>query len=344
MASRELFPFGVDGTTGDYAFPAATPEQLAERARRQLAPPNLADLENWRLAGDRRLRRGNAGDLAEAGWGVVFAQDDPLQVEVREALRPLLEHRQAEAGRVKAHYYKECSGAKKGYRANETKDAFLSRFGIGAGPADPERMPYYLLLVGSPELIPFTFQYELDIQYGVGRICFDTVEEYARYARAVVDAEKASPQRPRRAAFFAPCHEDDPNTALSSSGLASPLAAHLKQNSPGWEIRSLLGPEATKPNLLRLLGNDDTPLLLFTAGHGLVYGSNVEYQRALQGALLCNEWPGPKVHQPLLVDHFLAAEDIADIQGVTQRCIYRRLDRAREQLGRRLGGPGFGAS
>jgi len=33
----------------------------------------------------------------------------------------------------------------------------------------------------------------------------------------------------------------------------------------------------------------------------------------------------------------LSAEEIADILGVTRRCIYHRLDRAREQLGRHLG-------
>ncbi|HEX3526955.1 MAG TPA: AAA family ATPase [Thermoanaerobaculia bacterium] len=312
-SANPLFAFGVDGMTGDFAFKPSTAEELADYIRGQAAPPDIEDLERWRLSTRRRLRRGDRGNLAEAGWGVIFAQEEPQEGELRKALQPLLDLRRAQAGLLNSHYYREFRGAK-GYRPGDTKASFLERHGVGPGPGDPNYVPFYLLIIGDPETIPFSFQSELDIQYGVGRLCFDTVGEYANYVRTVVESETLPLQRPRQAAFFAPHHPYDPCTELSSRWLARPLAAYVESHCPSWTVQSLVGPEASKSKLQNLLGGKETPSFLFTASHGLVYPREAEVrQRDFQGALLCDDWPGPEAPPgSLRGDQIFSSRDLTD--------------------------------
>jgi hypothetical protein len=310
MPSPALYFNGLNGETGEYLLPPATPEQLSSLARRGLmTAENLVDAQAWRRQGSRGLRSGDARDLAQAGWGVIFAEKDPDAETVREALAPLLDLRRAQAGRVREHFYREFR-ADRGYHEGDTKRRFLSRHGVGPGAADPDHMPYYLLIVGDPETIPYEFQYQLDMQYAVGRIWFDTIDGYAEYARHVVTAEVSPQPRKRTAAVFAPRHPDDSATELSATQLAAPLAERMAKN-PAWTVHRALGDEATKERLRSLLGGEETPDFLFTAGHGMVFPNGDPRQMPSQGAILCRDWPGPKAwHGRFPPDFYFGGDDV----------------------------------
>jgi len=276
---------GIDGRTGKYFYP---PMAAAEA---------LAGLRRLPKSCEKALMPGiDPKDLAKTGWGVVFhEQESP---EIREALAPLLTHRQAKAGQRFEHLYRELKGTE-GYRDGMGKEDFLTACGAATGPVNPHRLPYYLLLVGGPERIPFHFQHQLDVQYAVGRVGFDTAEEYARYARSVVDAETSGASRERKVSLFGVRNPDDWATELTADRLICPLAKRLGapeewQQSPPWKVTSVVAEKATKARLRKLLGGEETPALLFTASHGMGFSPGDPLQRDHQGALLCQDWPGPK--------------------------------------------------
>ncbi len=313
MADQELLVFnGIDGATGDYLLPPMSQEALAAVAQGEtLDETHLRELRSWyRHISQTRQGPKEGVDptrLEESGWGIIFAAEEEEQVPaLKAALDELLKHRSCQAG----DYYREYSGPD-GVLPGESKAAFLARHGMGPGPADPERVPYYLLVVGDPETIPYRFQYQLGVQYAVGRIHFETLEEYAHYARSVVTAESGKLSLPCQAAFFSVLNPDDPATEYSTRDLVRPLASVMAEQHPGWNVRAVLAQEATKAQLARLLGGDETPALLFTASHGMGFPLGDARQLCHQGAFLCQDWPGPRQwREPVPEDFYLASDDI----------------------------------
>ncbi len=307
--------FGLDGATGGYLLTGGPAELMQLALGEELNKSHVGDLQA-RLSGARpKLGVVDAvhdvGDLAQTGWGVIYAAT--IGPDVKEALRELLALRREQATRRDPRFYQEYV-----LQPNETKRSFLRAHGVApSGSADPEQMPYYLLLVGGPEAIPYSFQYQLDVQYAVGRIHFATVEEYAQYARSVVAAEQVG-HRPRRVTLFGTSHPDDRPTSLSAARLVTPLAewARARQaaepEAPAWDVETVIGDDARKGRLARLLGGD-TPALLFTAGHAMGFPSGDPRQREHQGALVCQEWPGPvQWRGDVPHDFYLAADDVGD--------------------------------
>jgi hypothetical protein len=244
-------------------------------------------------------------DLGQSGWGVIFAHDaDPA---LKEALTELISLRRDQAG----EHFRVLEFEDGFRRGKDSKSSFLARHGVGPGPADPARVPYYLLIVGSPDAIPYQFQGQMDVQYAVGRIYFETPDEYASYAQAVARAEFERPASGRLASFQT-THSDDRPMQVAADTLTTPLLQALADRYPQWMQQKLTGARATKAALADLFGSSVPPSLLFCVSHGIVLPPGHPLQVSHQGALLCADWPGPAEWSgPITPDMYFSADDLS---------------------------------
>lgn len=304
MGGRNLFFNGLDGAEGGYFRSPLAPIDFLTRLRHRHPAP--APVPTGVLLDAQPDR------LAETGWGILWPGE--VRPEIEGALAPLLEHRRRQV---------EAAGAGKYWSLNyrgEEGEKFLESHGASIlGPVDPKRFPYYLLIIGGPDQIPFEFQYRLSESHLVGRLCFDELDGYANYARNVVSVESAEVQPSRQLTIFGALNSDDPPTQASVTHLAEPLVDHLG-DMDGWQIGAVMNEAATKERLVKLLGGEETPAVLFTAGHAVCYRSNSAKLRTHQGGLVCSDWPGPSQWPgPSPPEHFLVAEDVpqqADLRGL----------------------------
>lgn len=305
---------GIDGSTGAPYYPDLPVEDVAALALGRRPDPKTAARERRRADAERPhlgMRDGlDPRLLADGGWGVVFARD--AGPEIREALDPLLRHRQAQAAARDERRFRIFAG-KDGVHPGDTPETFLRRHRMSLDAADPDVVPYNLLLAGGPEEIPWDFQHGLDLQYAVGRICFDTPDEYDRYARAVLTAEAtetAEARSGRRAVFFGVQNPGDRPTRLMAEHLLGRVASVIEKDRPAWPVERILGESATKARLAGLLSGDDTPALLFATCHGMGFPKDDPRQLRHQGALLCQDWPGQGWKELVPEDHYLSGDDI----------------------------------
>jgi hypothetical protein len=316
---------GIDVDTGDYLTPKLAMGDLADALRGASSVlPGARDLRRRRQDDESHfgvVYGRDPADLASVGWGVVVPPD--LDPAVLDALEPLLRVREEQAGDL----FKRLE-----VRPGEDKNDFLARYGMGPGVADPRMIPYYLLIVGSPQQVPFDVQYQLGVSYAVGRLDLEGPENYASYATTVAGSERC-PDGPsqdvasaplRRVHLFGTRHPADTPTALSASRLVQPLTAELQALMTPWQVGADVGADvgsgATRARLEELLTGPDAPDLLFTAGHG-IGGSTVH--RDLAGALLCQDWPGPLTARgPVSEDHYLAARHLPGGTPIRPRVVF----------------------
>ena len=322
--SQKVYVNGINAVTGEYLF---EPRTIAELAKNIKGEEDIGILR-WLQRIWTRLSAPHLGldidptDLTSAGWGIVFHENESDLV--KQALEPLVRHRREKVGSDSLVKVLE-------YRSNEKLKDWLGRYDLTFGVKDPAKVPYYLLLVGGPEKIPFLFGHQLDVEYAVGRLDFDLPVDYAAYADSLIDYEtSAAVPNGREAVFFGTRHKFDNATQLSADLLVAPLADGQPASGPAlpqpgvaqefnFRARKLWGADATKAALTQAFcppAGGKPPAFLFSASHGMGWPSGDKDQMAKQGALLCQDWPGFGRIAP---EHYFAASDVppeAQVHGL----------------------------
>jgi hypothetical protein len=224
-----------------------------------------------------RERQADLGDPLEVGWTYLVNQNDPQLEDVIQALGPLAERR-GMADPTKPLLF----GGEQELQWQDWLDGNYS-------PLMTENLPYYVLIVGDPELVPFRFQALLDTGAAVGRVAFDNVDDLRAYVDKLVRLESdKEPSASRDIVVFAPdLGEDDP-THFSRQYLAVPLVVRMRERL-GFDPTFVGADDATKERLDDVL-RTTKPALVYTASHGLgAPNEPLETQLRVNGAICCQD-------------------------------------------------------
>jgi hypothetical protein len=311
--SGEMVATGVNARDGKYLAPTLSSAVLSAIAEgRTPTAAEILEIKRRQQADAKTLGVAagiDENNLAQAGWGVVFAADEPRASDLMAALEPLRKLRAEQAGSL----FKVFQGDE-GLQRDEAGWEFLGRHGAGPGPVDPKRgVPFYLLFVGDAARLSFEQQCEIDVRHAVGRLDFEHDDDLALYAERLASAERNSrPLVSPRAVFWGTRNAGDLATQRSARHLVAPLAREFAQDWPPWQVDGLVAKAATKAALSNALHATPPPRLLMTASHGAGYPSGDADQREWQGALVSQEWAGPMVSGELTREMLFGAADLDD--------------------------------
>lgn len=220
-----------------------------------------------------RRREERWADLATTGWAVVFpagtGRDDPRY----QALRPLIRHRREKIRAGGSASRLQVFMNEAGYRPGQSVEQFVEAAGGHPGEHRPTRLGYHVLLVGSPEEIPFDFQIALDQDYAVGRLWFgggeDEAAKLASYVRRLIAAEGEERGAPRRLKVSCLAGAADPRAAKLRDKFIPALREMIATRHPGWDRvdRDHRAGEAPAELARAAFARDDAGLLLAAGTH-----------------------------------------------------------------------------
>jgi hypothetical protein len=241
-------------------------------------------------------------DLSQTGWCVLFANDTQAAAE-KEQLMPLLNLREKQVQDPSGRLFQIFEGDR-GVKLNQTGENWAMYRGVSlTAPVSPAKgVPYYVLIVGGPERISFEFQHLLKMQWVVGRLAFDDIADYGRYAQAIVEYESKDfqPFQRKNAAIWV-TRNGDAATAMLSGTICPEFTD--KDNWLGSQSGFTLDAfthdnpadkQATKEQLKNIMRGDienGPPAVFFTGSHGADFSASDEAtQRQRVGSLYTQTW------------------------------------------------------
>ncbi|WP_306141472.1 hypothetical protein [Roseibium sp. MMSF_3412] len=144
----------------------------------------------------------------------------------------------------------------------QTLDASAHGYGTGLGC-----IPRYLLIYGSPEVIPWHVQYNLSINRHVGRLDLTDPEGLGTYIEALLAGWPMAPANPARPLIWSARSSGDVMGALMQRAVGDRLDAVLGDDKDIEMHRYLNGEAAVGEALIKELG-DLSPGLVVTTSHG----------------------------------------------------------------------------
>jgi len=307
-------PLGVHADTGRPLdeIDEASLEALVKGTEATEEDPSLAARANpagahFGMVGDV----GDPNDIAEAGWGVIFGAS--VTQRIKDALKPLLDHRKAKTDDTLYKIFEGPTGVQPG----DTATKWLARRGVRMDVVEPAQgVPFHIMIVAPPDEVSFEFQYGLDIYWSVGRLWFDTPEQFEQYAQSVVKYETMQDvPTTRQAVLFSPQHDFDRATQLFCKQVSDPLVNGSGSAKPmgqrqQFKLQSFVGEPATKNTLHNIFHGgiaNGPPAMLFTGSHGMGFRPDDPRLSAAQGALVCQDWEG---FGAITDQHWFAGSDL----------------------------------
>lgn len=239
----------------------------------------------------------NFEDPLSVGWKFLLNKSDPFKEEIIDAIGPLAKHRGMKEPTKPLIY--DCT----------SEDQWMDWTNNNCYSISATEAPYYVLIVGGPEQVPFRFQSMLDGAVAVGRVDFDSIEDLKQYVEKIIRLEKAEgPVVARKAIIFAPNWGLDDPTFFSKTFMAQPLSEYARSDL-NFPTTTLFEDDATKAKLTKAVVNSN-PAMIYIASHGLAAPKeDLGVQKRYNGAICCQDMiaPGNPHHEG-----FYSADDVPD--------------------------------